>query len=204
MSGSASIFQPKAKLEFVRRYCNPRDGWDVFVDIDASEEGRTGGERKTPESRGRQVAMKKSAEGVREEFDLLNVQVGGNRRQWSEKIGVAIDLGDRDIVAVNKESKLIVIAEVEAESGGQAEQKLAKAIGQIVIAVGTEPTDGFDRELVLVVAGESMIIRLPSYLILEQIGVSAVAIGHEKKDDRKAFGEASCISKVKPSKSARH
>lgn len=203
MSGSASIFQPKAKLEFVRRYCNPRDGWIVFVDIDASEEGRTGGERKTPESRERQVAMKKSAKEVREEFDVLNVQVGGKRREWSEKIGVAIDLGDRDIVAVNKESKLMVIAEVEAESGGQAEQKLAKAIGQIVIAAGTEPTDGFDRELVLVVAGESMTKRLPGYLILEQIGVSAVAIGHEKKDDRRAFGEASCVSKVKASKSRR-
>ena len=45
--------------------------------------------------------------------------------------------------------------------------------------------------------------RLPGYLILEQIGVSAVAIGHEKKDDRRAFGEASCVSKVKASKSRR-
>jgi hypothetical protein len=42
------MFQLAVKLAFVKRYCNPQKGWEVFVDIDPSEEGRTGGGRKTP------------------------------------------------------------------------------------------------------------------------------------------------------------
>lgn len=33
------MFQPRVKLEFVRRYCAPEAGWSVCVDIDPSEEG---------------------------------------------------------------------------------------------------------------------------------------------------------------------
>lgn len=36
------MIQPVAKLRFVERYCHPAEGWSVFVDVDASEEGRTG------------------------------------------------------------------------------------------------------------------------------------------------------------------
>jgi len=36
------MFQPRVKLEFVRRHCVPEAGWKVYVDIDPSEEGRTG------------------------------------------------------------------------------------------------------------------------------------------------------------------
>ena len=39
------MFQPRVKLEFVRRYCAPEAGWRVCVDIDPSEEGWTGSKR---------------------------------------------------------------------------------------------------------------------------------------------------------------
>jgi hypothetical protein len=32
------MFQPEVKLEFIRRYCQPTNGWEIFVDIDASED----------------------------------------------------------------------------------------------------------------------------------------------------------------------
>ena len=44
------MFQPQVKYEFVRRYCSPEQGWCVFVDIDGSEEGRTGGKREGDEA----------------------------------------------------------------------------------------------------------------------------------------------------------
>ena len=40
------MFQAHAKVEFVHRYIPPRAGWAVLVDLDPSEEGRTGGKRK--------------------------------------------------------------------------------------------------------------------------------------------------------------
>ena len=47
------MFQPRVKLEFVGRYCAPQDGWCVCVDIDPSEEGRTGTERESHTARKR-------------------------------------------------------------------------------------------------------------------------------------------------------
>ena len=41
------MFQPRVKLEFARRYCAPKAGWSVCVDIDPSEEGRTGTKRES-------------------------------------------------------------------------------------------------------------------------------------------------------------
>jgi hypothetical protein len=60
------MFQPRVKLEFVRRYCAPTNGWCVCVDIDPSEEGRTGSKRETVASRKRQIDMQADAPRVRQ------------------------------------------------------------------------------------------------------------------------------------------
>jgi hypothetical protein len=45
------------KLHFIERFCNPTEGWTVFVDIDPSEEGLTGGQRRAEEARLRKAHM---------------------------------------------------------------------------------------------------------------------------------------------------
>ena len=65
------MFQPEVKLEFVRRYCNPDSGWIVYVDVDASEEGRTGGKRKTVEAEDRQKLMIADGKRAKEEMRKL-------------------------------------------------------------------------------------------------------------------------------------
>jgi hypothetical protein len=70
-----SMFQPRVKLEFVRRYCLPQDGWRVCVNIDPSEEGRTGNKRETTVSLELQEAMVADAPRVREAFQAMNVNV---------------------------------------------------------------------------------------------------------------------------------
>jgi hypothetical protein len=74
------MFQPRVKLEFVRRYCAPKDGWCVCVDIDPSEEGRTGSKRESESARQRQREMMADAPRVREEFKALGVSVGDRKR----------------------------------------------------------------------------------------------------------------------------
>jgi hypothetical protein len=127
------MFQPRVKLEFIRRYCDPGKGWRVFVDIDPSEEGRTGGERKTDLARQRQIAMFKDAARVRRGLRKLGVTVG-SRSDWHLQCGLPLLDGDRDIVAVHSRRRQYVIAEVEGVSSGQPEQKLYKAVGQAVMA----------------------------------------------------------------------
>lgn len=106
------MFQPRVKLKFVRRYCAPKNGWKVFVDIDASEEGRTGGERTSGEARKRQRQMKRDGQTAREELRKLGATVGGDRATWYQEQHLPHINGDRDIVAFNKQEQLYVIAEV--------------------------------------------------------------------------------------------
>src|SRR6266849_6973646 len=130
------MFQPRVKLAFVQRYCQPRDGWRVFTDSDGSEEGRTGGERKKPESVARQLEMERDAKEVRRLFSEIGVHVGKKGENWKRVFGRMLPCieGDRDIIAVHPERQVLVVVEVEGVSSGQPEQKLYKAIGQIVLA----------------------------------------------------------------------
>lgn len=52
------MFQPRTKPHFAESKVSPSSGWEVYVDIDASEEGRTGGPRKTDDAMRTQEAMK--------------------------------------------------------------------------------------------------------------------------------------------------
>lgn len=102
------MYQPKVKLKFVLHNCKPSDGWHVYVDIDSSEKGETGGERKTDKAKDRQKKMKKQAQEVVKHFGGLDVQVNGGLKVWLNGIqqknkGLPLPeiFGDRDIVALN-------------------------------------------------------------------------------------------------------
>ena len=184
------MFQPRVKLEFVRRYCSPSNGWKVFIDIDASEEGRTGGKRTSDGARDRQQQMILDGTSVREQFADIGVQVGGNHADWFTKNELPEIKGDRDIIAFHLEKKLYLIAEVEGTSSSQPEQKLYKAIGQIVIAAGTDRLLGWKRKLILVVHGSEIAEHLGNAGALTKLGISAIAIAPDQLDDRWMFGES--------------
>jgi hypothetical protein len=188
------MFQPRVKLEFVRRYCHPRDGWRVFADIDPSEEGRTGGERKNAESVARQVEMQKDAAEVRRLFTEIGVHVGEKGENWKRVFGMTLACiaGDRDIIAVHPERKLLVVVEVEGVSSGQPEQKLYKAIGQVVLATSGCTLPEYTRSLVVAVHGEKMKAHLRLASALAKIGVAGVHIATDQKDDEWLFGPPDC------------
>lgn len=184
------MFQPEAKYEFVRRYCPPSEGWTVFIDIDASEEGRTGGERTTREAKERQQQMQRDAASVLEKLKAAGVTVGGNRREWLAKHELPSVPGDRDIVAFHREEGRCVVAEVEAISSVRAEQKVYKAVGQVVAAASAAASVGWERQLVLVVHGEKMAEHLRRMGALVKLPISGLALARSKEKDEWLFGRA--------------
>ncbi len=184
------MFQPRVKCEFVRRYCSPAEGWQVFVDVDPSEVGRTGAQRVNDAARDRQFRMRCDGQAACNELRTLGATVGGSRGDWCRQYELAKLAGDRDIVAVHHASRRYVIVEVEGESSGQPEQKLYKAIGQIVIAA-TEPLmDGWERRLVLAVYGDQIARHLARASVLQHIGVSGLKMASNPTEDRWLFGPA--------------
>jgi len=177
------MFQPEVKLEFVRRYCSPTDGWTVFVDIDASEEGRTGSKRTTVKALRVQRKMQADSERVRHDFQTLGVKVGGKRTAWFDLHTLPHIEGDRDIVAFHKGKKICLIAEAEGASSGQPEQKLYKAIGQLVMAASAGELTGWTRILVLVVHGEKIAKHLSRASALEKLAIVTVSLGESRTDD---------------------
>lgn len=181
------MFQPEAKLQFVRRYCSPANGWLVYLDIDASEEGRTGGPRKTIEAQEVQRQMLANGAKAREGLEKLGVQVGKSRAAWFTQNRLPSMKGDRDIVAFHPASSLCMIAEVEGKSTGQPEQKLYKAIGQLVLATSHEQPSGWKMLFVLVVHGEEISEHLDRARSLQALGISALSLAIVPKDDRWLF-----------------
>ena len=182
--------QAKAKLEFVVRYCPPRQGWTVFVDVDASEEGRTGGVRKSPEAILRQQRMRASAPVVLEDMRKAGVHVGARAKNWARCLGgrVLNLWGDRDIIAVDEKRSRLLICEVEGVSSGQPEQKVYRAVGQVVYALSRPSPDGFERWCVIAVSDEKLVTPLESLGALAILGVTALWLGHSKAEDRPLFG----------------
>ena len=183
------MFQPAVKLAFVQRYCNPAAGWTVFVDIDPSEEGRTGGARKSADSEARRFAMEASAAAVRETFSRLGVTVGGSRAGWASTVRMPVVDGDRDIVAYQPKARLMLVAEAEGVSSGQPETKIYKAAGQIVSAASTPTPPGWQRYLALAVHGAGLARHLERVRALSQLGVSAVVIAPDPGADTWVFGD---------------
>jgi hypothetical protein len=180
------MFQPRVKLEFVRRYCPPQDGWCVCVDIDASEEGRTGSPRASDSARERQAEMQADAARVRDEFKGLGASVG-NRKPWCTTQGVPYLEGDPDIVAYDRIRKRCIVAEVEGASSGQPEQKLYKAIGQIVRTASQLP-QGWRCYLVVVVYGDKIAAHLERAKALETLNIAALHLQDRPDADRWLFG----------------
>jgi hypothetical protein len=180
------MFQPRVKLEFVRRYCAPQHGWCVCVDIDPSEEGRTGSPRESHTARKRQKDMQADAPRVRQEFKALGVNVG-DRKRWCATQGVPYFEGDPDIVAYDRVYKRCIVAEVEGASSGQPEQKLYKAIGQIVRTASQLP-EGWQCYLVAVVYGEKIATHLGRAKALETLNIAALHLQDRPDADRWLFG----------------
>jgi hypothetical protein len=180
------MFQPRVKLGFVRRYCPPKAGWSVCVDIDPSEEGRTGGIRRSEEARLRQAEMQADAPGVRAELETLGANVG-KRMQWCQTQRLPYVEGDPDIVAYDRSNMRCLIAEVEGASSGQPEQKLYKAIGQIVRSASNLPP-GWECQLILVVYGNQIAAHLQRVNALQKLSISALALSDRASDDRWLFG----------------
>jgi hypothetical protein len=181
------MFQPRVKLEFIKRYCAPQNGWCVCVDIDPSEQGRTGATRKTKESEERQGKMRADATRVNDAFKELGVTVG-KRSHWCRSQSFHYLEGDPDVVAYNPQKKRCIVAEVEGESSGQPEQKLYKAIGQIVRTVSDLP-HGWNSRPVIVVYGPKIAAHLQRARALAKLGISGVAIADDVRNDRWLFGE---------------
>jgi hypothetical protein len=186
------MIQPLVKLRFVERYCNPEAGWRVFVDIDPSEEGRTGSLRQTEEARARQQLMLEQAPDAVRQLRDLGAFVGERKRHWKAQFQDRLLLppGDRDILAVHTDRGKLWVAEVEGDSSGQPERKIYKALGQLVCAVSEMHIPNFERFFSLVVWGDDTATHLKRARAIEQMGVSGLVIGERRVDDRWLFGRA--------------
>lgn len=79
---SDSLYQLQLKQIFVKKYCDPDKGWSVHIDIDASEEGKTGSERVTPDAILRQKEMGKTGVDLRNAYD----EKVFNRQHWLSQL----------------------------------------------------------------------------------------------------------------------
>jgi hypothetical protein len=187
------MFQPRVKLEFVRRYLGTPD-WNVFVDVDPSEEGRTGGERKSAESKDRQRRMGDDFAAVKAEVeDLKHVRLGKRSLEWERSFGGIVGpiAGDRDIIAVRQPDKRVVIVEVEGESSGQPEQKVYKAVGQAVAACSAAIPRGFTATIGVVVYGKPLGTHLRGCAKLKDLGIFGLRLDDVPEKDEWIFGRPS-------------
>ncbi|MGZ3714276.1 MAG: hypothetical protein ACXVA4_02555 [Ktedonobacterales bacterium] len=184
------MFQPRIKLEFITRYCPPSDGWDVFLDIDPSEEGRTGGSRLHEASIQRQQKMIEDAVLVRKSLAALGVHVGSRARSWKAVYNLRVPYvhGDRDIFAVNESQRRIIVVEVEGDSSGQPESKVYRAVGQAVVASNECSITGFDTTLGIVVHGRRLAEHLIRCRNLEALSIFGLHLSEDPKDDVWLFG----------------
>lgn len=175
-------------MEFIRRYCSPKSGWEVHVDIDPSEVGRTGGEKIGARARDSRIERRKDGEIVCAELAKLGVQVNGSRSAWSARLGFPCLPGDRDLIAFHRGTRCCVIAEMEGVSGGQPEQKIYKAIGEIVMALSQNTLSDWHLEFVPAVHGAEMVRHLAAATVLTKLGVSVLAVAPDRVDDRWILG----------------
>lgn len=90
------MFQPRVKLEFIRRYLPPAGDWQIYVDVDASEMGRTGGNNIGEAALQTRKRMLQEGTASKVALAKLGVQVGGNRARWQQQHGLPSVKGDRD------------------------------------------------------------------------------------------------------------
>jgi hypothetical protein len=184
------MIQPVAKLRFVERYCNPADGWRVFVDIDPSEEGRTGSARQSAEAQARHARVLAEAPTAIQDLVRLGAHGGKWKVGWLSCFGSAVPLpkGERDILAVDCERRRLWIVEVEGDSGGQPEGKVYRALDQLVCAVSETTLSEYERFFTLVVCGDLAAAHLACAYAASKLGISALAISATRDEDRWLFG----------------
>lgn len=184
------MIQPVAKLAFVERFCNPSDGWHVFVDIDPSEEGRTGSQRQSAQSRARHERVLTEAPEAIAKLRRLGAYVGKRKVGWVSCFGssFAQPKGDRDILAVHCERRKFWIVEVEGDSGGQPEGKIYRALGQLVCAVSEATLPNYERFLTLAVCDDRAAVHLERARAAFKLGISGIVLGPTPAGDRWIFG----------------
>lgn len=130
--------------------------------------------------------MQADALRVRDGFIELGVSVG-DRKRWCQAHGVPYLERDPDIVAYDRKQKPWVVTEVEGASSGQPEQKLYKAIGQIVRTASHLPDDWRCR-LVIVVYGDKIARHLARAKALNRLEIAGLHLTDDKTSDRWLFG----------------
>jgi hypothetical protein len=94
--------------------------------------------------------------------------------------------GDPDIIAFDRVTRRALIA-VEGASSGQPEQKLYKAVGQIVRSASNLP-EGWKFDLAVVVYGERIAVHLTLSHALSRLGISGLSLEDNATRDRWLFG----------------
>jgi hypothetical protein len=122
-----------------------------------------------------------------EALKAMNVNVGG-RSGWCRSNDLPYLEGDPDVVAYKAQARRYLVAEVEGASSGQPEQKLYKAIGQIV-RTASNPPSGWKSRLVIVVYGAEIANHLERARALAKLGISGLALSDGARADRWLFGE---------------
>jgi hypothetical protein len=196
------MYQPEIKHNFVRNYCPPKEGWCVFVDIDPSEEGRTGDKRKSNEAKKRQKEMKAAGEKALKDLQKLGAHICRKKCGiWLlEKSFLQFRNGDndilpflrrRDILAFHPEDKICLIAEVEGVSSKQPEQRIYNAVGQLVQAFSIKSIAGWKRKkpILFLVVGEELAGNLTKMKTgLKKLNITGIVIGKNKKNNKVLFG----------------
>ncbi len=179
------MFQPEVKYHFIHKYCPPKKGWFVHVDIDGAEKGKTGGNRNTRKRRA------ESWEKYKEKFIDGKIDCNGCFKQWlKNKCSLHISndsetmnfLRRRDVLAFHPKKNTVLIAEIESESSEreQTERKIYSAIGQLTRSIGE--LSKFKSKLMIVVHGERLEENLKRMHVgLKKLSITGVVLGKNKR-----------------------
>jgi hypothetical protein len=174
------MFQPRAKLEFVRRYCPPNRGWHVCVDIDGSEKG-TAGKRTKESSIKRGLEMQADWFHVEKELRGLKVRIG-NYPSWCKELNLST-FGHRPDIATYHSDRGCIIAEVEAQSTGQPEDKVYMAVGQIMLAASVPISEKWKPHFFVVVHGSKMVDVFRRMTQLTKIPIFGFSLADNEEDE---------------------
>ncbi len=175
------MYQPEVKRRFIECRCNPKDGWVVYVDIDASEVGNAGG---SVDSR---AAMATAWQVEAPAYEALGSNVYVNANIMEERGDLPSFRGRSDIIAYHLQSKVCLIAEVEGMSSLQPEQKVYHAVGQLLTTMSDvngetrdSEHDAWAYQFVVVVHNNDGAIRaLQKMRVIRTLGIQAFVIDVE-------------------------
>ena len=109
--------------------------------------------------------------------------------KWFSTLAYPRVVGDRDIVAFHPRKRQYVIAKIEGSFSRQSEQKLYKAMGQIVMAASVDPILDWKTSFILVVHGEAIVRHLSRATALARLNISGLSLAIDPSDDEWPFGQ---------------